>query len=108
MIPCFKCDSICNAGFVHDDSGRKTFTKCIYNTRKSIYQWAPKKYGNFAECVPDIAENCTDVPEYKDLTFFLLQNELRKGTDGYSDDDWPQPEIQAMFSGDQIKMNFKL
>ena len=34
----------------------------------------------------------------EDLTFFLLQNAERYGTDGYSDDG-SEPELQAMFAG---------
>ena len=33
------------------------------------------------------------------MTFFLLNNAQSQGVDGYSDDDLPQPELQAMFSG---------
>lgn len=55
----------------------------------------PKK--GFSQCLPDIAETCDAVPEGQDLTFFLLNNEISQGIDGYSDDE--ERELEAMFSG---------
>ena len=65
------------------------------NPRKNDETWFPRK--NFSQCIPDIAETCDNIPESKDLTFFLLNNEFIGGVDGYSDDD--DLELQAMFSG---------
>jgi hypothetical protein len=90
----FQCDSICNPGFVHDYSG-KTFSRCHKNPRKERYQWYPKK--GFSNCIPELASTCDVVPDSEDLTFFLLNNEISQGSDGYSDDEPAEP--LAMFSG---------
>ena len=69
--------------------------------RKQDETWFPnpRRVDRFSKCVSDGAQSCDDVPESEDLTFFLLNNEQSQGVDGYSDDDLPKPELQAMFSG---------
>ena len=90
----FQCNSVCNAGFVHDYSG-KTFSRCHKNPRRERFQWYPKK--DFSSCIPELAITCDVVPDSEDLTFFLLNNEASQGTDGYSDDEGQ--DIEAMFAG---------
>ena len=96
----FQCDLVCNDGFVYSNTGKQN-ARCHLNPRKNYETWFPnpKKISGYAQCVPDIAETCDSFPSYKDLRFFLLNNEQVMGLDGYSDDDLPKPELQAMFSG---------
>ena len=98
----FQCDLVCNGGFVHSDSG-KPFARCHLNPRKQDETWFPnpKRISGYAQCIPDIAETCDSFPSYKDMQFFLLNNEQVTGHDGYSDDDLP--ELQAMFSGNDLE-----
>ena len=101
-----QCDLVCNDGFVYSNTG-KQYARCHLNPRKNDETWFPnpKKISAYAQCVPDIAETCDSFPAYKDLRFFLLNNEQVMGLDGYSDDDLPKPELQAMFSGKLSRSN---
>ena len=69
--------------------------------RKQDETWFPnpRRVDRFSKCISDGDQSCDDAPESEDLTFFLLNNEQSQGVDGYSDDDLPKPELQAMFSG---------
>ena len=101
-----QCDLVCNDGFVYSNTGKQA-ARCHFNPRKNDETWFPnpKKISGYAQCVPDIAETCDNFPSYQDLNFFLLNNEQVKGLDGYSDDDLPKPELQAMFSGKLSRSN---
>ena len=99
----FQCDLVCNGGFVHSKHG-KSYARCHFNPRKQDETWFPnprRPKKGYAQCVPDVSETtCDNFPTYKDLTFFLLTNELSGGIDGYSDDE--EPKLEAMFSGKRL------